>query len=133
MIFQYMQTSLPECLVELIYSYIPNHELYSLSTTNFNLHIEDYYKKHKKNKRGRFYYGKINNTYVRYLIRNNMYLFIEYLLYSNLHIPFGKIKNHYYGGRMFKTYIDYCIFLTNNYESEKTKQLLIDYKKTHHL
>ena len=48
MIFQYMQTSLPECLVDLIYSYIPNHELYSLSTTNFNLHIEDYYKKHKK-------------------------------------------------------------------------------------
>ena len=58
MIFQYMQTSLPECLVELIYSYIPNHELYSLSTTNFNLHIEDYYKKHKKTKEDDFIMAK---------------------------------------------------------------------------
>ena len=133
MVFHLIQTSLPDCLIQHIYSYIPLHELYTTSTTSFNLYIEDYYKYHKKNKRGRFYYAKINNTYVRYLLRNNMYLFIDYLLYSNLSVPFGKIKKYYYGDRMFKTYIDFCIFLTNKYESEQTKQLLMEYKNTHNI
>ena len=62
-----------------------------------------------------------------------MFLFVEYLLYSNLVVPFGKIKKYYYGDNKFKTYIDFCIFLTNKYESEQTKQLLIDYKKTHRI
>ena len=133
MVFHQIQTSLSDCLIHHIYSYIPFHELYTSSKTNFNLYIEDYYNFHKNNKRGRFYYNKINNTYVRYLLRNNMFLFVEYLLYSNLVVPFGKIKKYYYGDNKFKTYIDFCIFLTNKYESEQTKQLLIDYKKTHHI
>jgi len=129
-----LSLSLPNVLINKIYSYVPCHYLYLLSKTKFNLHIGDYYNYHKYvNDRSRFYYGKVNNTYIRYLIRSNMYLFIEYLLYSNISIPLGKIKRYYYKNKVFKKYIDYCIFLANDYGNEKTKQLFVEYKNTHRL
>ncbi len=121
--------SLPDSLVNEIYLYLPNHTLFHLSKTNFNLYIDDYYKHCKQSKRGVFYYNKVNNTYIRYLIRNNLYLFMDYILYTHSNSPFNKNKNFYYNNKRFKTYIDYCIFLANLYESETTKQLLMNYKK----
>jgi hypothetical protein len=122
--------SLPDSLINKIYLYLPNHTLFALSKTNFNLYIDDYYKHCKQTKRGVFYYSKVNNTYIRYLIRNNLYLFMDYMLHTSANIPFKKIKKFYYNNKMFKTYIDYCIFLANLYESETTKQVLMDYKKS---
>ena len=133
MSFCKLSSSLPNVLINKIYSYISTNNLYLLSKSNFNLYIGDYYSYHKHKSDNRFYYDKINNTYIRFLIRKNMYLFLEYLLYSNISIPLGKIKRYYYKDKVFKKYIDYCIFLANDYGNEKTKQLFIEYKKTHRI
>ena len=133
MSFCKLSSSLPNVLINKIYSYISTNNLYLLSKSNFNLYIGDYYSYHKNKSDNRFYYDKINNTYIRFLIRNNMYLFLEYLLYSNISIPLGKIKRYYYKEKVFKKYIDYCIFLANDYCNEKTKQLFTEYKKTHRI
>ena len=122
--------SLPYSRGKESYFDLPNHTVFPLSKTNFNLYIDDYYKHCKQSKRGVFYYSKVNNTYIRHLIRNNLYLFMDYMLHTSANIPFKKIKKFYYNNKMFKTYIDYCIFLANLYESESTKQLLMDYKKS---
>ena len=37
-----------------------------------------------------------------------MFFLLNYLLYSNLVVPFGKIKKYYYKDNKFKTY-DFCI------------------------
>lgn len=135
MSFYELSSSLPNVLINKIFSYVPTYNLYLLSKPNFDLYIGEYYNYHKNksDKRSRFYYGKVNNTYIRFLIRNNMYLFLEYLLYSNISIPLGKIKRYYYKEKVFKKYIDYCIFLANDYCNEKTKQLFTEYKKTHRI
>ena len=125
-------TSLPNDIIQLIYLYIPTHFLFALSKTNFNLYIDDYYRYSRKTKRGVFYYNKVNDTYIRYLIRNNNYLFMNYILNSSLNVSFKKQKKFYYNNKMFKTYIEYCLYLTNLYESEGIKQLLIKYKKSNH-
>lgn len=126
--FQELTSSLPDVLIKNIYLYIPHYLLFPLSKTTFTLFIDDYYEYCKRSNRGVFYYNKINNTYIRYLIRNNIYLFMQNLLYKPYNVPFNKIKRFYYNNKSFKTYIDYCIFLANSYESEHTKQLLIEYK-----
>lgn len=116
--------SLPFCLVETIYSYIPTHELYYLSKSYFNTYINAYFNNCKLLKNNRFYQNKINNTYIRYLIRNDMDLFIQYIVSSRLYTPWTSIKRYYYKNNMYKTYLDYCIYLSNEYESEKTKHIL---------
>jgi len=116
--------SLPLCLIETIYSYIPNHNLYYLSKTNFNMHVCAYFNHCKLLKNNRFYQDKINNTYIRYLIRNDHHLFINYLISSESYISWTSIKRYYYNDKMYKTYLEFCIYLANRYESGKTKELL---------
>lgn len=122
--------SLPFCLIEKIYFYIPIHFLYFLSKSHFNKYIDNYFTHCKSLKNGRFFYDKLNNTYIRYLIRNNMYIFINYLLRCPKYVSWNSIKRFSYKNRVFKTYLDYCIYLANEYESEKTKELLVSSIKT---
>lgn len=124
-------TSLPFCLVKHIYSFIPLHNRLVLSKTHFNIYIHDYYIHYKNMPRGRFYYGKINNTYVRYLIRHDISMFLNHLIYSRQNTPWHKIKRYAYKNTIFKTYVDYCVFLANEYSSQKTKTLLLEYQKKH--
>jgi hypothetical protein len=124
--------SLPHCLIEKIYSYIPNHDLYYLSKSYFIKYINDCFIYYKSLKNNRFYNNKVNNTYIRYLIRNNMYIFINYLINSSNYISWNSIKRYYYKNKLFKTYLDYCIYLANEYQSEQTKELLHSMKNKQH-
>jgi hypothetical protein len=117
--------SLPFCLIEKIYCYIPKYFLCFLSKSHFNKYIDNYFTHCKSLKNGRFFYNKLNNTYIRYLIRNNMYIFINYLICSPKYVSWNSIKRFKYKNKVFKTYLDYCIYLANEYESEKTKELLV--------
>lgn len=117
--------SLPSCLLKEIYRFIPLHNLYCFSKSHFIANIKNYYNYHKTFKRGRFFYSKVNNTYIRYLIRNDMSLFLDHFISSNDYVLWEKIKRYTYKNTVFKTYLDYCIFLANDYGSEKSKQLLM--------
>ena len=121
--------SLPFCLIKKIYNYIPNHNLYYLSKSYFHKYVDDYFNHCKSLKNNRFYQDKINNTYIRYLIRNDMYIFINYLISSSNYTPWSSIKRYIYKNKMYKTYLDYCIYLANEYESEQTKMLLSSINK----
>lgn len=122
--------SLPFCLIKKIYDYIPNYNLYHLSKSYFNRYVDDYFNRCKSLKSNRFYQDKINNTYIRYLIRNDMYVFIDYLISSSSYTPWNSIKRYTYKNKMYKTYLDYCIYLANEYESEQTKVLLSSINKS---
>lgn len=116
--------SLPFCLIEKIYSYVPKYMLYNLSKSHFDKYVECYFKYNRSLKNNRFYQDKLNNTYIRYLIRNNMYIFVNYIVSSPCYISWVSIKRYHYKGKLFNTYLDYCIHLANEYESGKTKELL---------
>ena len=115
--------SLPTCLIKHIYDYIPSHYLYNLSKSYFNRYVDNYYIYHKCTNNNRFFHNKLNNSYIRYLIRNNMYIFISHLTSSYNYIKWNSKKRYRYNNHTFKTYLDYCIYLSNEYGSERTKQL----------
>lgn len=116
--------SLPTCLLKHIYEYIPLHYLYNLSKSYFNQYVDNYYIYNKHINNNRYFYNKLNNSYVRYLIRNNMYLFIHHLTNSCNYVKWYSKKRYRYNNKTFKTYLDYCIYLSNEYGSEHTKQIL---------
>jgi len=120
--------TLPEDIINHIYTFIPLHVLCNLSSTNY----KRYYKEHldylynmvygshlKLNKKFSF------DTYVRYLIKNDYYYVFQFVLKDNME-KWKKMKKTRYKNFNYKSkllfYTFYCMECKSNKSLMKIKE-----------
>jgi len=116
---------LPTVLVDIIYSYIPVSTTYKLNNTLFSKN----YPLHVLQRTQSDVRGSDLDNYMRYLIRKKCYLHLGVCL----KICHGRWSNKWwkYKNKSYPNYISYLKALAMEYNSNKCRELIDDWRKSH--